>query len=52
MLVGRRIGQRNSIHQFVAKTVKYGGFNAMVWNAIKGDGSKVLCQFGNLCKDN
>ena len=32
------------MHKLVTKTVKYGCFTVMVWCAIKGYGTKLLCQ--------
>ena len=39
ILVGHRIDQRN-LNLFVRKTGANGGFRVMVWDVIKGDGTK------------
>ena len=43
ILVWRCIGQRY-MNRFVTKTVLNGGFRVMLWGAIKGDGTKILCR--------
>jgi len=41
--VRRPVGQRFNC-KYTMKTVKYGGPSIMIWGAIKGDGTKVLCK--------